>query len=70
MSAEKRRTSVENTEEADDAECWIGPMPSEAAKPKPKKRKGYLSIFLLVFQRELNINILHFVNTKTYSDSY
>lgn len=51
MSAEKRRTSVENTEEADDAECWIGPMPSEAAKPKPKKRKGYLSIFYL-YSRE------------------
>lgn len=45
MSGDKRPLQTESTEDADDGEGWIGPMPSEAAKPKPKKRKG-LSLFL------------------------
>lgn len=40
MSTEKRPNSPENTGEGDDSEGWIGPMPSEAAQPKLKKRKG------------------------------
>lgn len=40
MSAEKRRSSIDKTDETDDGDGWIGPMPSEAAKPKAKKRKG------------------------------
>lgn len=42
MSAEKRRSSVDSKEESEDTDGWIGPMPSEASKPKPKKRKGKL----------------------------
>lgn len=38
MSASKRPGSPDNAE--DDGEGWIGPMPSEAAAAKPKKRKG------------------------------
>lgn len=45
MSSEKRPLETESTEDADDGEGWIGPMPSEATKPKPKKRKG-LFLFL------------------------
>lgn len=40
MSAEKRPSDPENAVEGDDSEGWIGPLPSEAAQPKPKKRKG------------------------------
>lgn len=36
----KRAGSPDNTEEGDDGEGWIGPLPSEAAKPKAKKQKG------------------------------
>lgn len=47
MSTEKKPKDMDNTEgenEGDD-DGWIGPMPSEATKPKPKKRKGtFLSI--------------------------
>ncbi|CAH2268308.1 peptidylprolyl isomerase domain and WD repeat-containing protein 1 [Pararge aegeria] len=41
MSGEKRPTSPENPEEAEDGEGWIGPLPSEASTTatKPKKRK-------------------------------
>lgn len=39
MSTEKRPATPDNTEQANDEE-WIGPMPSEAVKLKPKKRKG------------------------------
>ncbi|XP_034835449.1 peptidylprolyl isomerase domain and WD repeat-containing protein 1 [Maniola hyperantus] len=51
MSVDKRPNSQENSEEADDGEGWIGPMPSEAAStnaPKPKKRKvlEFESLFL------------------------
>lgn len=45
MSSEKRPVETEETEDADEGESWIGPMPSEAAKPKSKKRKGS-SLFL------------------------
>lgn len=40
MSSEKRPGSPSKSEDGDDSEGWIGPMPAEAAKPKPKKRKG------------------------------
>lgn len=40
MSAEKRRSSIDNNEEAEDTDGWIGPMPAEASKPKIKKRRG------------------------------
>lgn len=49
MSGEKRRNSADNKEEEDDNEGWIGPMPSEAAKPKPKKRKGKLVQLVLIY---------------------
>lgn len=39
MSENKRSGSPENTEDGDEGEGWIGPMPSEAAEPKAKKRK-------------------------------
>lgn len=42
MSNDKRPFETESTEDADEGEGWIGPMPSEAAKPKTKKRKGLL----------------------------
>lgn len=53
MSAEKRRTSVDSKEEAEDTDGWIGPMPSEASKSKPKKRKGKL--FIIYFKHLLNL---------------
>lgn len=40
MSVEKRPASPEKSGEGDDSDGWIGPMPSEATQPKPKKRKG------------------------------
>lgn len=42
MSSDKRLAEAESTEDADEGESWIGPMPSEAVKPKTKKRKGLL----------------------------
>lgn len=49
MSSDKRPLETESTEDADEGEGWIGPMPSEAAKPKTKKRKGLL---LFLYQTE------------------
>lgn len=48
MSTDKRPASPEKTEESD-SEAWIGPMPSEAAISKPKKRKGKNSMLILVY---------------------
>lgn len=48
MSAEKRpndeavEEKLQETQDGDDDDGWIGPMPSEAAAPKAKKRKGNL----------------------------
>ena len=36
--ADKREREVDPAEEEEEEEEWIGPMPTEAAKPK--KRKG------------------------------
>lgn len=57
MSAEKRRSSVDEKEEPDENDGWIGPMPSEASKPKPKKRKGI-------------VTSLQFLTTGTYIKVY
>lgn len=43
MSTEKRPPTPDNSGEVDSEE-WIGPMPAEAATPKPKKRKGIVFI--------------------------
>ncbi|CAK1584908.1 unnamed protein product [Parnassius mnemosyne] len=60
MSSEKRPTTSENSEEAD-GEDWIGPMPSEAAKPKPKKRK------VLEFE---SLYLENLPSSETYERSY
>ncbi|XP_038211640.1 peptidylprolyl isomerase domain and WD repeat-containing protein 1 [Zerene cesonia] len=39
MSEEKRPASPEATKDEEEGDNWIGPMPSEASQPKPKKRK-------------------------------
>lgn len=49
MSSEKRPSSVDKNEDAEEDEGWIGPMPAEAAKPKAKKRKGYKQKISLIF---------------------
>lgn len=61
MSGEKRRSSVEDKDETADNEGWIGPMPSEAAKPKPKKRK------VLEFE---SLYIDNLPSSETYEFSY
>lgn len=61
MSAEKRRTSVDSKEEAEDTDGWIGPMPSEASKSKPKKRK------VLEFE---SLYIENLPTSETYEFSY
>ncbi|KAL0869555.1 hypothetical protein ABMA27_005821 [Loxostege sticticalis] len=61
MSAEKRRTSTDTNEDADDGDGWIGPMPAEAAKPKAKKRK------VLEFE---SLYIENLPNSETYERSY
>ena len=47
--AEKRKIDEAENEEEDDE--WIGPMPSEAAKPK--KKKGQLILWILC-KKDLN----------------
>ncbi|KAH9631712.1 hypothetical protein HF086_014713 [Spodoptera exigua] len=61
MSAEKRRSSVDEKEESDENDGWIGPMPSEASKPKPKKRK------VLEFE---SLYIENLPSSETYEFSY
>ncbi|XP_075981661.1 peptidylprolyl isomerase domain and WD repeat-containing protein 1 [Anticarsia gemmatalis] len=61
MSGEKRRSSVDNKEEADDNDGWIGPMPSEATKPKTKKRK------VLEFE---SLYLENLPSSETYEFSY
>ncbi|PZC72691.1 peptidylprolyl isomerase domain and WD repeat-containing protein 1 [Helicoverpa armigera] len=61
MSAEKRRSSVDNNEEAEESDGWIGPMPAEASKPKPKKRK------VLEFE---SLYIENLPTSETYEFSY
>ncbi|KAF9820473.1 hypothetical protein SFRURICE_009892 [Spodoptera frugiperda] len=61
MSAEKRRSSVDEKEEPDENDGWIGPMPSEASKPKPKKRK------VLEFE---SLYIENLPSSETYEFSY
>ncbi|CAG5055808.1 unnamed protein product [Parnassius apollo] len=60
MSSEKRPITSENSEDAD-VEDWIGPMPSEAAKPKPKKRK------VLEFE---SLYLENLPSSETYERSY
>ncbi|XP_059057600.1 peptidylprolyl isomerase domain and WD repeat-containing protein 1 [Achroia grisella] len=60
MSAEKRSGSVDKSEDAEDEE-WIGPMPSEAAKPKAKKRK------VLEFE---SLYLENLPSSETYEHSY
>ncbi|CAH4029039.1 peptidylprolyl isomerase domain and WD repeat-containing protein 1 [Pieris brassicae] len=60
MSGEKRATSPEGSKDEEE-DCWIGPMPSEAAKPKSKKRK------VLEFE-ELYLENLP--SSETYERSY
>ncbi|XP_063830865.1 peptidylprolyl isomerase domain and WD repeat-containing protein 1 [Ostrinia nubilalis] len=60
-AAEKRHTSVDTNEDTDDGDGWIGPMPSEAAKPKPKRRK------VLEFE---SLYIENLPNSETYERSY
>ncbi|XP_046970455.1 peptidylprolyl isomerase domain and WD repeat-containing protein 1 isoform X1 [Vanessa cardui] len=61
--AEKRPSSPEptNAGEVDDGEEWIGPMPSEAAKPKVKKRK------VLEFE---SLYLENLPSSETYERSY
>lgn len=61
MSTEKRPNSPENTGEGDDSEGWIGPMPSEAAQPKVKKRK------VLEFE---SLYLENLPSSETYERSY
>ncbi|XP_022820066.1 peptidylprolyl isomerase domain and WD repeat-containing protein 1 [Spodoptera litura] len=61
MSAEKRRSSVDEKEETDENDGWIGPMPSEASKPKPKKRK------VLEFE---SLYMENLPSSETYEFSY
>ncbi|KAM3959254.1 peptidylprolyl isomerase domain and WD repeat-containing protein 1 [Aphomia sociella] len=61
MSAEKRRSSIDKSEDAEEEEEWIGPMPSEAAKPKPKKRK------VLEFE---SLYLENLPSSETYEHSY
>lgn len=46
MSVEKRLNDEGKPQEPEVVEDdgWIGPMPSEAAAPKTKKRKGFLAL--------------------------
>lgn len=51
MSTEKRPIDSETSEpENAEGDGWIGPMPSEAAKPKAKKRRGYIFVFFRIIQ--------------------
>ncbi|XP_047996891.1 peptidylprolyl isomerase domain and WD repeat-containing protein 1 [Leguminivora glycinivorella] len=61
MSAEKRPASPEKAEESEDADAWIGPMPSEAAVAKPKKRK------VLEFE---SLYLDNLPSSETYERSY
>ncbi|XP_052743857.1 peptidylprolyl isomerase domain and WD repeat-containing protein 1 [Bicyclus anynana] len=63
MSVEKRPNSPENSEEAEDGEGWIGPMPSEASAnaPKPKKKK------VLEFE---SLYLENLPSSETYEKSY
>lgn len=61
MSGEKRRNSLDGKEDRDDSEAWIGPMPSEASKPKPKKRK------VLEFE---SLYLENLPSSETYEFSY
>ncbi|XP_072942390.1 peptidylprolyl isomerase domain and WD repeat-containing protein 1 [Epargyreus clarus] len=63
-SGEKRPSSPaveQQTEDAEDGEGWIGPMPSEAAQPKPKKRK------VLKFE---SLYLENLPTSETYERSY
>ncbi|KAI8419748.1 hypothetical protein MSG28_008424 [Choristoneura fumiferana] len=60
MSAEKRPASPEKAEESD-SDAWIGPMPSEAAISKPKKRK------VLEFE---SLYLENLPSSETYERSY
>ncbi|XP_060805689.1 peptidylprolyl isomerase domain and WD repeat-containing protein 1 [Amyelois transitella] len=59
--SEKRRSSAENNEDALEDDGWIGPMPSEATNPKPKKRK------VLEFE---SMYIENLPSSETYEHSY
>ncbi|CAG9795493.1 unnamed protein product [Diatraea saccharalis] len=61
MSAEKRPAGAENSEDADEGDGWIGPMPSEAVKSKPKKRK------VLEFE---SLYVENLPSSETYERSY
>ncbi|XP_049876869.1 peptidylprolyl isomerase domain and WD repeat-containing protein 1 [Pectinophora gossypiella] len=61
MTSEKRPIETEAAEEAEDNDGWIGPMPAEAAKPKPKKRK------VLEFE---SLYIENLPSSETYERSY
>lgn len=47
MTSEKRQISEDNNDNSEESEGWIGPMPSEASKPKTKKRKGMFCCILV-----------------------
>lgn len=53
MSAEKRPNSPDKS----DDDSWIGPMPSEAVKTKPKKRKGMKQI---LYVKLTNLSIMNY----------
>lgn len=61
MSAEKRRASNEKSEDGEDSEGWIGPLPSEAVKSKPKKQK------VLPFE---SLYLENLPSSETYEHSY
>ncbi|XP_013137503.1 PREDICTED: peptidylprolyl isomerase domain and WD repeat-containing protein 1 [Papilio polytes] len=60
MSTEKRPPTPDNSGEVDGEE-WIGPMPAEAATPKPKKRK------VLEFE---SLYLENLPSSETYEKSY
>ncbi|XP_037295171.1 LOW QUALITY PROTEIN: peptidylprolyl isomerase domain and WD repeat-containing protein 1-like [Manduca sexta] len=61
MTSEKRPGSEDTPGDAEEPENWIGPMPSEATKPKPKKRK------VLEFE---SLYIENLPSSETYEHSY
>ncbi|XP_048483524.1 peptidylprolyl isomerase domain and WD repeat-containing protein 1 [Plutella xylostella] len=66
MSSNKRPSSPENTENAkteeeEEGDAWIGPMPSEATTTKPKKRR------VLEFE---SLYIENLPSSETYERSY
>ncbi|CAG4947959.1 unnamed protein product [Colias eurytheme] len=61
MSEEKRPASPEAGKEEEEGDNWIGPMPSEASQPKPKKRK------VLEFE---SLYLENLPSSETYERSY